>query len=273
MKKLLAVAALLVLASPAAAQDSIPDAPSLREIRQRTGFALDRADNLTEEIAAAIAHLERLRAMADSAVARDSALALLPDSGALDTVRVTETDTVRDTVRVSGYDLRPGWPSRPTLYRTGTDSIRAVWPKVKRATYYKVNSAAGYHTVYDTTLTAPLEHGDWICLWAHNGVGATPPGRGTCMTVDTAQVALGPDMLPAPEVLGIDETSRTDSTITYRVTWSCVQGAEWYALEAGSESGRWSWTDSVAAPATCDETVEATLVMAGGVPQGLVMRE
>lgn len=81
MRRLILPLALLLLAAPAAAQDTL----SLRELRQRTGYAIDRQENLIDEATAALDHLRTLWDAIDLRVRMDSLAALDPDTAATDT--------------------------------------------------------------------------------------------------------------------------------------------------------------------------------------------
>lgn len=207
MRRLIVVVAALLLspalgvAQDSTATDTVPDAPSLKEIRQRTGFALSRVENLRDEIDAAISHILRLRAMSDSAVARDSVLALTPDP--VDTVRITETDTVVDTVEVGASDsLPPAVPARPIEFtRLDSTSVQVSWGEASGARWYHFGSSAGAGWTETPSDTLDLQDGAWICLWAANGAGRTPDGSGVCASYSE----------PA-------DTTATDTVADYQLT-------------------------------------------------------
>ena len=64
-----------------------------------------------------------------------------------------------------------------------------------------------------------------------------------------------------PQGLTVTLVDTTDSTATYRASWDCVDGADEYVVTAGSNDGRWSWTDTLSATGCTDGTATQTLVM------------
>lgn len=210
MRTLAGLLLLLLLAVPAPAQDTtatdtVPDAPSLKEIRQRTGYALDRADNLQGEIAAAIEHLERLRAMTDSAVVRDS---MLGDPTPAETVTVT------DTVQVAPDSVPPAEaPGRPITLQGDSATAIVSWGAADGARWYNWSSSAGAGFTTDTTARIPVNIGGWVCLWANNAAGQNPAGNGTCTTVDSVLYADSLSLYPENIELEVGETVQLTAAI------------------------------------------------------------
>lgn len=76
----------------------------------------------------------------------------------------------------------------------------------------------------------------------------------------TAETASAPDM---PSDLQLAEVSRTDSTVTYRATWTCVEGADQYVVRAGTNDGsRTFLRDTLDATSCVTGEPASTLVMA-----------
>lgn len=221
MKRLLTglVATLLLAPTsiPAQEADSVPDAPSLREIRQRAGFALDRADNLQEEIAAAIEHLIRLRAMSDSAVVRDS---ILGDRAATDTVRVT------DTVRIAPDTVPPSEPPGRPISVVGDSATSIVsWGAADGARWYNWTSSVGSGFTTDTTARIPLNIGDWICLWSNNAAGQNPESNGTCTAVDSVTYLDSLSLYPDSIEMEVGDTVQLTAAVYVRDSIVACAGA------------------------------------------------
>lgn len=80
-----------------------------------------------------------------------------------------------------------------------------------------------------------------------------------CIRVETPTQPDGPPAMPTD--LQVTELSRTDSTATYQATWECVEEADRYVVSAGSNEGRWSFSDTLEAGSCSDGTATRTLVM------------
>lgn len=75
-----------------------------------------------------------------------------------------------------------------------------------------------------------------------------PEGLDATVDTTTHTALRAPDM---PAEVGITEVSRDSISVDYRATWTCPEGAERFVVRAGSNSGLWSYTDTISAEA-CD---------------------